>query len=160
MIYAQKQPLRYEGEISSVYGLPLYEKVDVQQLIDDAYARGEHELTLPRGAYRIWPREGQKGHTCFLGMENFTLNAYGVVFLYQDNHCDGIYGEGSSEISVNGLTSDYENLIFTQCKLVEIGPDRAYTVFEFDEGYGRFTQEDIDNEMVTEGAMHSAETDL
>lgn len=155
MIEAQKQPLRFEGEISSVYGMPLYEKVDIQQMIDDAYAAGKKELTIPRGAYRITPREGAVGHVVLHDMHNFTINAYGVVFLYQSTCTAGLRIENSSEITVNGLTTDYEGLIFTQCRLVEIGPDRSYTVFEFDEGYGRFTQEDIGKGESVVGPMRS-----
>ena len=33
-----REPITEEGMLSSVYGLPFYEKVDVQQLIDEAYA--------------------------------------------------------------------------------------------------------------------------
>ena len=160
MIPAQKQPLRFEGEISRAYGLPLYEKVDIQQKILDAYAAGEKEITIPRGAYRITPREGANAHVILSDMHNFTINAYGVVFLYQNTAMGGLRIENSSEISVNGLTTDYEELIFTQCKLVEIGPERSYTVFEFDDGYGRFTQEDIEKGGTVVGPMCSSKTNF
>ena len=85
MISVNKQVLRYEGDISEVYHLPMYEKVDIQAMIEDAYARGEREITIPRGAYRLWPKEGRRGHVSFENMRDFTVNAYGVVLVFQ-NH--------------------------------------------------------------------------
>ena len=143
MIPVNKQVLRYEGDISEVYHLPMYEKVDIQAMIENAYARGEREITIPRGAYRLWPKEGKRGHVQFENMCDFTVNAYGVVFLYQDVHKHGILIRRSEGITVRGLSSDYEETIFTQCKIVAIDPDRQYYDMEVDEGYACFDAEDV-----------------
>ena len=154
MIRVQKQKLRYEGEMSLVYHLPMYEKVDIMQMILDAYNAGEKEITIPRGAYRIWPKEGIRGHLRFDHMEDFTVNAYGCVFLYQDVNHPGVYGTYSSNITLRGFASDYEDTIFTQMKCIAINREENYYDFEVDEGYAMYDEEDLKDPYGIAGCLY------
>ncbi len=157
MIFAPQQPLRYEGELSRSYGLPMYEKVDIQKMIQDAYDAGEKEITIPRGAYRIWPQE-TGGHINLFGMKDFTINAYGVTFVYQSTRKSGLVIKNSDNLTIRGLSSDFEPLIFMQYRVTKIAPDRSWLEFEMDRGYGRITQEDIDKKWSIEGPVYDGVT--
>ncbi len=154
MIPVKKQKLRYEGDISLVYHLPMYEKVDIQAMIDEAYARGEREITIPRGAYLVFPKEEEKGHIVFNGMKDFTVNAYGVVLLFQNYHKSGLRFTYSDNITIRGMSTDWEDMIHTQAKLIDIAPDRSYMDFEVDLGYPMFEQSDVDKGIGVAGALY------
>ena len=158
MIQVQKQQLRFEGELSRVYHLPMYEKVDLQQMIEDAYNAGEKEITIPRGAYRIWPKEGARGHLVFSNMQDFTVNAYGCVFLFQKVAINGIRGEnGSENVTIRGFSCDYEDAIFTQMRITAINDDSFE--FEVDEGYPMYDQSDVDKGVGVAGRFYDDFTD-
>ncbi len=160
MIPGGKQPLRYEGELSVVYGAPLYEKVDIQAMIDEAYARGDREITIPRGAYRIMPNKENKAHILLKDMKDFTVNAYGVYFLYQNIHYSGFCIRRCDHVTVRGLTGEYEDTIITQCKIVGIDPDRMYLDLFVDEGYACYDEEDIAKKEGLDGLFYDGETGL
>ena len=154
MIQVAKQKLRYEGDISRVYHMPMYEKVDIQAMIEEAYARGEREITIPRGVYRVFPKEGYEGHIHFKDMKDFTVNAYGVILLFQDFHKSGLRFTFSDNITVRGMTTDWEDMIHTQCKLIAVAPDNSYMDFEVDKGYPMYEQSDIDKGVQVAGALY------
>lgn len=129
----QKEPVLNEGQLSVVYGLPLYEKVDVQQMIEDAYNAGKKEIVIPKGAYRLHA----KGMTHILleNMKDFTVSAYDVVFLYQDFRKCGLLIHNCERVTVKGLSSDYEPNGVFQCKIIGIDPDSNYYDVHIDDGY-------------------------
>ncbi len=133
---AELEDVLYEGQPSSVYfGLPMYEKVDVQAMIDEAVAAGKHELTIPRGAYRITHREGTTAHIILDNISDFTLHAYDVVFLYQDFRVGGMSISNCHNVTVEGLSSDYEPNPHTQMKITYIHPEGQYVEGHIDEGF-------------------------
>ena len=77
----QKEPLTHEGMLSQVYGLPLYEQVDVQKMIEDAYNAGKKEIVIPKGAYRLPARDRGNTHILLSEMKDFIDSAYDVVIL-------------------------------------------------------------------------------
>ena len=142
------EPITHEGMLSTVYGLPFYEKVDVQKMIDDAYLSGQKELTLPKGAYRLWPRGDQDvidTHILLKDMHDFTLNAYDVVFVYQDLTVCGLQLLNCQRVQINGLTVDYESTGHAQCKITGFDPEDRYFTVHVDEGY----QYELDNPSIT-----------
>lgn len=132
MMY-QKEPCAYEGMMSTVYGLPLYEQVDVQQMIEDAYNAGKKEIVIPKGAYRLNPKGNS--HITLSGMKDFTVSAYDVVFLYQDLRKCGVMIDHCERVTVKGLSSDYEPNGVYQCKIIGIDPDSKYYDVHIDDGY-------------------------
>ena len=131
---AELEEIEYEGQPSSVYfGLPLYEKVDVQALIDEAVSRGERELIIPRGAYRITPKGST--HVLLKGLSDFTLHAEDVVFLYQDLATLGMLITDCHNVTVTGLSMDYEPCGWAQMKITGFDPAGQYLDVSIDCGF-------------------------
>ena len=133
-----REPITHEGMISTVYQRPFYEKVDVQKLICDAYASGVKEITIPPGAYRVWPlglTDRIDTHIMLENMHDFTVNAYGVVFVYQDIRVCGLQLLNCQRMQINGLTSDYEAMGHAQCKITGFDPEGRYFTARVDDGY-------------------------
>ena len=131
----QKEPLTQEGMISTVYGLPMYEQVDVQKMIEDAYNAGKKEIVIPRGAYRLPALDRGNTHILLSEMKDFTVSAYDVVFLYQDIRKVGLLIQDCERVTVKGLSSDYEPHGTFQCKIIAIDPDSKYYDVHIDDGY-------------------------
>lgn len=133
---AELEDIQYEGQPSSVYfGLPMYEKVDVQAMIDEAVAKGEREITIPRGAYRLQPQSGKGAHILLDHLSDFTVHAYDVVFLYQDFRVCGMRISHCYNVTVEGLSSDYEPNPHAQMKITYIDPNGEYVDGHIDEGF-------------------------
>lgn len=143
----QKEPVLEEGQLSVVYGLPLYEKVDIQKMIDDAYARGDKEIVIPKGAYRL--QSNGETHIALRNMQHFTVSAYDVVFLYQDLRKVGLLIQDCEHVTVKGLSSDYEPDGVFQCKIIGMDPDSQYYDVHIDDGF----QCDFKDEYITPDYM-------
>ncbi len=134
----QREPITHEGMFSTVYQLPFYEKVNIQTLINDAYQSGAKEVTIPPGAYRIWPQgltDKLDTHILLENMHDFTINAYHVVFVYQDIRVCGLQLLNCQRVQINGLTVDYEAIGYSQCKITGFDPDGKYFTVRVDDGY-------------------------
>lgn len=130
---AMIEDIAYEGQPSSVYfGLPLYEKVDLQAMIEKAYADGKSELVLSPGAYRIKPNGA---HIRLYNMENFRLDGNGSVLLYDDMHYTGMHISNCINVTVENFFTDYEPFGFSQCKIVAIDPNGGYIDAYVADGY-------------------------
>lgn len=138
-----QEPITHEGMMSTVYGLPFYEKTDIQKMIDEAYASGVKKLTIPRGAYRLWPNGDT--HILLENMHDFTIDAYDVVFVYQDLRVCGLKLLNCQRVQINGLTSEYESTGHFQCKITGFDPEGKFFTVHVDEGY----QYELDNPAIT-----------
>ncbi|MBO4953697.1 MAG: S-layer homology domain-containing protein, partial [Clostridia bacterium] len=121
------------GEYHPVYGGIIYE-VDLQKMIDEAYARGEKTLTLEKGVYRLTP-QGKGGHLRFVDMKDFTLDGNGSTLLYQSPGASGIHFENSENIHLKNLQTDCEKLSFYQAKITAINPEDFSIDFVVPNGY-------------------------
>lgn len=121
------------GEYHPVYGGIYHDDVDIQKIISDAYESGAQEVTIPAGVYKIPLKKGS--HLVFDGMKNFTINGYGVTILFDKHYSRGIDAHNTDNLTINGLTIDYEEPLYTQGKIVNIDPDRSYIDIEVEEGY-------------------------
>ncbi len=131
---AELEEIAYEGQPSSVYfGLPMYEKVDLQAILDEAVARGDRELTIPRGAYRVQPKNG--AHLSLRNLSDFTLHAEDVVLLCQDLRAMALNIVECHNVTVTGLSIDYEPYGFAQMKITAIDPAGQYLDVSIDRGY-------------------------
>lgn len=128
----QKEPLIKEGAISQVYHLPLYEQVDLQQQMENAYAAGERVFHIPRGAYRLTPAN-ETAHLHLDGMQDFVVEGEDVVLLCQDLHKSGVALTHCDHVKVSGITVDFEPCGFTQGILTEMG-ETFFDIF-VEEGY-------------------------
>ena len=127
-----KEPLLYEGAVSQVYGIPMYEQVDLQQQLNDAYARGDKTFKIPRGAYRLTPKDGV-GHLHLDGLTDFTVEGEEVVLLCQDLGVNGIALTDCTNVRVSGITVDFEPCGYTQGVVTALTPD--YLDIFVEEGY-------------------------
>ena len=129
------QPVRKleAGEYHPVYDAPIFE-VDLQKMIDDAYAAGQKMLTLEKGAYRLKP-QGKGGHLRFVDMQDFTLDGNGSTFLFQGIGSIGVKFENCQNVSLENCNGDYEKLSFLQARITAIDPDEYTLDFVVPRGY-------------------------
>lgn len=123
-----------EGTYSEVYDAKVYADVDVQKLITDAYASGAKSVTIPAGAYRM-RMDGAQGHIVLRDMKDFTINADGVTFLYQTINAPGLVLSNCENITINGLTTDYENVGFYQGEILSVAEDKRSVEVRLDPAY-------------------------
>ncbi|MBO4953698.1 MAG: S-layer homology domain-containing protein [Clostridia bacterium] len=129
-----KAPRKLEaGEYHPVYDAPIFE-VDLQQMIDEAYARGEKTLTLEKGAYRLKP-QSTSGHLHFENMQDFTLDGNGSTFLFQSIGSVGVAFKNCKNVRLENCNGDYEKLAFFQARIIAIDPDEYTLDFVIPNGY-------------------------
>ena len=121
------------GEFHPMYGGIYHDDVDIQKLVSDAYASGAKEVTIPEGVYKI--AQKRTAHLTLDGMENFTINGYGVTLIFDKHYGRGLQMLGCKNLTINGLTVDYEEPLFTQAKIIGIDPEGYYFDLEIEDGY-------------------------
>lgn len=108
------------------------EPFDLQDFIDQRILAGEKVITVPPGQYRIVPQN--KVHLRFSGVSDLTVIADGVEMICTETtRAIGI--EDCTNVSLRGLTIDYDPLPFTQGKITEISPDRKSHTLEIETGF-------------------------
>lgn len=121
------------GEYHPMYGGIYHDDVDIQKMVDDAYASGAGEVTIPAGVYKL-PQK-RTAHLTLDGMQNFTINAYDVTFIFDKHYGRGLQMQNVKNLTINGLTVDYEEPLFTQAKIIGIDPEGSYFDLEIEDGY-------------------------
>ncbi|MBQ1935868.1 MAG: S-layer homology domain-containing protein, partial [Clostridia bacterium] len=120
------QPVRRleAGEYHPSYDAPVFE-VDLQKMIDDAYAAGQKSLTLEKGAYRL-KIQSNGGHLLLKEMKDFTLDGNGSTLLCQSTNGTGIQFSNCETVTVKNLNVDYEKISFYQAYVTAVDPDGYY----------------------------------
>lgn len=133
----EREPITHEGMQSQVYGLPFYEKTDVQQLIQEAYDRGEKKIVIPRGAYRIRAKEGNHAHVLLKNMTDFVVEGEGneVYFVCQDFRLSGVMLSHCDSVRLQGITVDYEPCGIGQGEIIAFDEDNKYVDIYVEKGY-------------------------
>ena len=121
------------GQIHPMYGQVYHDDVNIQKLIDDAYASGVGEVTIPAGVYKIPLQKNY--HINLSGMKNFTINAYDVTLVFDKHYANGFVIDNTENVTINGLTVDYEEPLFTQAKIIARDPDGFFFDIEVEDGY-------------------------
>ncbi|MBQ1935330.1 MAG: right-handed parallel beta-helix repeat-containing protein, partial [Clostridia bacterium] len=122
------------GEYSPVYDAIVYEGVDLNQMINDAYAAGQKEITIAPGAYRI-KNQPRGGHIVLKDAKDFTINGEGVTLLLQTMGTSGISLSNCENVTVNGFNIDWEKPNVAQGQIYNIDPDGYYFDFTVEPGY-------------------------
>ena len=122
------------GEYSPVYDAIVYEDVDLNKMINDAYAAGQKEITIAPGAYRI-KTQPKNGHIRLIGMKDFTINGEGVTLLLQTYTAVGIVMSNCENVTVNGINIDWEKGTIAQGQVYNIDPDGYYLDIAVEPGY-------------------------
>ncbi|MBO4954166.1 MAG: S-layer homology domain-containing protein [Clostridia bacterium] len=122
-----------EGTYSKTYDAPFYTEVDIDKMINDAYASGAKEVLLPAGAYLV-PFKGGK-HIKMTGMKDFTVKGQNTTLIFENPTGVGIDISNCENVSFVGLNTDFEECGFYQGKVIALADDNRYADIELDPAY-------------------------
>ena len=111
-------------------------EVDIQKLIDEAIKQKAAEVVIPPGTYRVQPAAGSKVHLQVKGAKNLAIKADGVTLLC-GKRTTAVEFASCKNVSLRGLTIDYDPLCFTQGKVIGVAEDNKWVDVQLDEGYPR-----------------------
>jgi hypothetical protein len=107
---------------------------DFRPLIDDAVQQGKSDVIIPPGTYRLGPGHGGNGIVTVKNAKNLKITATGVTLICTEltrgvsfSHCENV--------TLTGLTVDYDPLPFTQGKVVKVADDFSSIDVDIDAGY-------------------------
>ncbi len=129
------KPVRHleAGEYHPSYDAPIFE-VDLQKMINDAYAAGQKSLTLEKGAYRL-KIQTDGGHLTLNGMKDFTLDGSGSTLLCQTASGSGLSLVNCENVTVKNLNVDFEKLTMMQYRVTAVNKDEKYIEVVAPNGY-------------------------
>lgn len=107
---------------------------DLQKQIDEAIAAGQRELTIAPGTYREAPPRAGRPHLRLAGVKDFTLIADGVTVLCTSPD-QALKLEDCANVTIRGLTIDYDPLPWTQGVIVAMDPEHRWIDIRVDDGY-------------------------
>ena len=107
---------------------------DLQGFIDARLAEKQTQIVVPPGRYRVTPRHAE--HLVLHDLAGVTIIADGVEMICTQTtraltirHC--------TEVTLRGLTIDYDPLPYTQGRIIRLSPDKKVHDIELFDGYGR-----------------------
>ncbi|MBO4954086.1 MAG: S-layer homology domain-containing protein, partial [Clostridia bacterium] len=121
------------GEYHPSYGAPIYE-VDLQKMIEDAYAAGQKSLTLEKGAYRLKIRT-DACHLALIGMKDFTLDGNGSTLLCQSTSGTALTLTDCENVTVKNLNMEYEKINHYQALVTKVDPEGYFFEILVPNGY-------------------------
>lgn len=112
---------------------PLRERAtDLRAWIAGQLAAGKNRIVIPEGRYRVRAEHGS--HLILRDLKDVEIIAHKVEMV-----CTSTVGalifDRCSNVTLRGLTIDYDPLPFTQGKIVSMVPDKSSMVFEVAGGY-------------------------
>lgn len=111
------------------------EVFDLQGLVDAAVTSGARSVTIPAGFYRVEPPgHGRWAHLNLRNLTNFTIKAKGVTMLCT-KRATAVDMSGCSNVTLRGLTVDFDPMIFTQGVVTEWAADSSWFEVKIDAGY-------------------------
>ena len=105
---------------------------DLQGFIDAQLATGSKAITVPPGRYRVTPRK--RVHLTLQNLTNITINATGVQMICTQT-TQAIAINNCRNLTLIGLTVDYDPLPFTQGTITALAPDKSWIEFVIHAGY-------------------------
>jgi len=109
-------------------------KADIRALIKNAVAQGQARLVIPPGVYRIGPEENEGVIIMVRKARNLEIVADGVIMVCT-KRMRALMFEQCENVTLRGLTLDYDPLTFTQGKVAAIAEDKGWLDVKIDEGY-------------------------
>lgn len=107
---------------------------DLQGFINSAVKAGQKKIVIPPGRYRVTPKE--RHHLRLEGLKNIEIVAEGVEMICTQT-TRAISIANCSNLTLRGLTIDYDPLPFTQGRITAISADKTAVDIELFEGYPR-----------------------
>lgn len=113
--------------------VPLVEKSEnLRALLDAALATGEKQIVLPPGRYRVTPKNRE--HLLLRGLRDRVIIADGVEMVCTET-TRALTIEDCENVTLRGLTIDYDPLPYTQARIEEISEDKTTVKVRVLEGY-------------------------
>ena len=106
--------------------------VDLRSIIADSLATGAKEVVIPPGRYPLQAEQGS--HLAFSGLTGVTIIADGVEIVCSST-VRALSFEACTDVTIRGLTVDYDPLPFTQGTITAMAPDKSWLEFEVVQGY-------------------------
>ena len=103
--------------------------IDVQQLIDEAVARGEKSVTLPAGTHRI-----DRGIR-LSELRGFTFDGGGSTLVFTNLRDGGFAVRDCVGLTLRNFTVDFDPLPFTQATVESVNRETGEVFFALHEGY-------------------------
>lgn len=107
---------------------------DLRALITNAVKSGQPRLVIPPGVYRIGPQRDEGSIIHIRNARNLEIIADGVTMVCT-KRMRAIMLEESENVTLRGLTLDYDPLTFTQGKVVAMAEDKGWLDVKIDAGY-------------------------
>jgi len=109
-------------------------RFDLQEFINIEINAGKNPLVIPPGVYRLKPFDRQ--HLLFKNLSNLTIIADSVEIVCSET-TRAITFENCENLTIKGLTIDYDPLCFTQGRIIRMSEDKSEIEFKLDENYPR-----------------------
>lgn len=105
---------------------------DLRGFISNELAVGRTHIVVPPGRYRVEPEHGR--HLIFRQLSGIEIVASNVEMVCGAT-VQAVGFEGCTNVTLRGLTIDYDPLPFTQGHITALAPDKAWLEFEIGAGY-------------------------
>lgn len=106
---------------------------DLQQFINTAIADGETSIRIPSGRHRVEP-DPNGVHLSLVGLENVTIDARGAELICTET-TRALDISNCRNLTIIGLSIDYDPLPFTQGRIVEMSDDKRTLRIALMDGY-------------------------
>ena len=115
---------------------PATEKIekttDLRALIGAELAAGNKRIVIPHGRYRVQAEHGN--HLVFKNLSDVEIIAENVELVCTST-VRALSFEDCTNVTIRGLTVDYDPLPFTQGKIIAMAPDKRWMDFEVAKGF-------------------------
>jgi hypothetical protein len=105
---------------------------DLQAFLDHALQSGAKKVVVPPGRYRVKPQRAQ--HLVLKGWKDVAIIADGAEMICTETS-RALTLSGCTNVTVRGLTIDYDPLPFTQGRIVRLSEDKKVHEVELFDGY-------------------------
>lgn len=114
------------------YSAPAADIFDIQAFVDKEIAAGAQHVIIPPGTYRVAPKK--RSHLTLKNLKDVEIVADNVEMICTET-TRAITIEKCKNLTLRGLTIDYDPLPFTQGKITDMAPDKSWLEFELFEGF-------------------------
>lgn len=136
--YAQALISRRDFFIASIaitrvtLAAPPAKTFDIQAFIENEIAAGVKRVVIPPGTYRVTPMN--RRHLTLKNLKNIEIVADGVEMICTETTM-AVTIENCTNLTLRGMTIDYDPLPFTQGRITALAPDKSWLEFELFDGY-------------------------
>ncbi|WP_367874568.1 hypothetical protein [Luteolibacter sp. Populi] len=109
---------------------------DFRPFVTEAIKRGETRIVIPRGTYRLAPAGGDKSVWTLMNARDIVIEAHGVT-LVSTRLTRALALHACSNVTIQGLTVDYDPLPFTQGQVAAVADDKSWIEVKLHAGYPR-----------------------